>query len=697
MKREQLGRRIIPAAMTAIIAVTAAAGVGVYALTSVSGDPLQPTVTAGNSVSTNKTAASAGSFLPASKEETVYVLAGADGSVKKVIVSSWLKNPGGQQELADQGELENIQNVKGEESYRIDADNMRIWDAQGKDIYYQGTTDKALPVDVIIRYTLDGRSISAEDLAGKSGRVSIRFDYRNKERVQTVIHGEKVEMSVPFVMLTGMILDNDCFSHIEVSNGKVINDGNHSVVMGFALPGMQENLHIDAGQLEIPNYVEITADVKNFALTTTMTLAATDLFSQLDTDKLSDLDGLRESLGGLEDASQQLMDGSSALYKGLDALLSKSDELIAGIDRLTVGAKQLAGGTGELNSGITELQKGMKELEAGLGELTGNNATLNAGAKTVFESLLSMADSQLTAAGQNLPRLTIDNYETVLEGLLASLEENAVRQKAQDAALAAVTQAVNTQEAVIREQVTLAVESRMLEGILAASGNPMTAGQYAQAVEKGEIPTAMREQIQAAVAAQMQTEGVQTQIASAVENQIQTIIRQQMESAEIQDKIEAAVKEAAAGRESIQGLKQQLDSYQKFYQGLLAYTAGVSQLQDGAGQLGNGTDRLASGGRELQTGAQALLEGLAELQKGSGALTDGVSQLRDGAMQLQTGVKDFQEQGIDKLVEVFDGDIQELMDRIKTVAEISRQYTSFIGASGTNGSVKFIYRTDAIG
>ena len=108
MKREQLGRRIIPTALTAIIAVTAAAGVGVYALTSVSGDPLQPTVTAGNSVSTNKTAAPAGSFLPAAREETVYVLAGADGSVKKVIVSSWLKNPGGQQELADQGELENI-------------------------------------------------------------------------------------------------------------------------------------------------------------------------------------------------------------------------------------------------------------------------------------------------------------------------------------------------------------------------------------------------------------------------------------------------------------------------------------------------------------------------------------------------------------------------------------------------------------
>lgn len=697
MKREQLGRRIIPAALTAIIAVTAAAGVGVYALTSVSGDPLQPTVTAGNSVSTNKTAAPAGSFLPAAREETVYVLAGADGSVKKVIVSSWLRNPGGQQELADQGELENIQNVKGEESYRIDADNMRIWDAQGKDIYYQGTTDKALPVDVIIRYTLDGRSISAEDLAGKSGRVTIRFDYRNKERVQTVIHGEKVEMSVPFVMLTGMILDNDCFSHIEVSNGKVINDGNRSVVMGFALPGMQENLHIDAGQLEIPDYVEITADVKKFALTTTMTLASTGLFSQLDTDKLSDLDGPRESLDELEDASRQLMDGSSALYKGLDTLLSKSDELIAGIDRLTAGAKQLAGGTGELNSGITELQKGMKELEAGLGELTGNNTALNTGAKTVFETLLDMADSQLAAAGQNLPRLTIDNYETVLKGLLASLEENAVRQKAQDTALAAVTQAVNAQEAVIREQVTLAVKSRVLEEVLAASGNPMTAGQYAQAVEKGEIPAAMREQIQAAVAAQMKTEGVQTQIAGAVENQIQSIIRQQMESAEVQGKIEAVVKQAAAGRESIQGLKQQLDSYQKFYQGLLAYTAGASQLQDGTSQLGNGTDRLASGGRDLQTGAQALLEGLTELQKGSGALMDGVSQLRDGAMQLQTGMKDFQEQGIDKLVEVFDGDIQELMDRIKTVAEISRQYTSFIGASRTDGSVKFIYRTDAIG
>lgn len=174
---------------------------------------------------------------------------------------------------------------------------------------------------------------------------------------------------------------------------------------------------------------------------------------------------------------------------------------------------------------------------------------------------------------------------------------------------------MNAQEAVIREQVTLAVKSRVLEEVLAASGNPMTAGQYAQAVEKGEIPAAMREQIQAAVAAQMKTEGVQTQIAGRCGESDPVNHPAADGSAEVQGKIEAAVKAAAAGRESIQGLKQQLDSYQKFYQGLLAYTAGASQLQDGTSQLGNGTDRLASGGRrsaDRRTGIAGRINRTAE-------------------------------------------------------------------------------------
>ena len=105
------------------------------------------------------------------KDETVYVIAGADGEAEKVIVSDWIKNPNGETTINDSSDLTDIKNIKGSETYTIDEDGMKIWDAEGNDIYYQGYSDKTLPVDVGITYTLDGKTISPDDLAGQSGHV----------------------------------------------------------------------------------------------------------------------------------------------------------------------------------------------------------------------------------------------------------------------------------------------------------------------------------------------------------------------------------------------------------------------------------------------------------------------------------------------------------------------------------------------
>ena len=246
--------------------------------------PKQNGISVGNPVTTAVHSASGGQN---SKEETVYVLANADGSVQKIIVSDWLKNPAGANSINDISELDGIENVKGDEAYTMNPNNMRVWDAKGNDIYYQGTTQKALPVDVSISYQLDGKPISAEDLAGKSGRVTIRFSYQNNQKETIEIDGKKETVYVPFVMLTGAVLDNDVFSNVQISNGKLLSDGDRSVVMGFAMPGLQESLNLDKRKLEIPDYVELTADVKDFRLDTTLTVASNDIFNHLD---LEDLD-----------------------------------------------------------------------------------------------------------------------------------------------------------------------------------------------------------------------------------------------------------------------------------------------------------------------------------------------------------------------------------------------------------------------
>ncbi len=434
----------------------------------------------------------------------------------------------------------------------MNPDHMRIWDANGKDIYYQGTTDKSLPVGIHIRYQLDGNPISAEELAGRSGKVTIRFDYVNNQKETVTVDRKEETMSVPFIMVTGTILDNDTFKNVTVSNGKIVNDGDKSVVMGFAMPGMQDNLAIDPEEMEIPSYVEITADVEDFSLTTTMTLATNDVFNGINLDEADSLDDLSASLDELSEASKELVDGSSALYDGLSTLLDKSGELISGIDQLASGAKQLSDGAGSLKNGSDELKAGLISLNDGLRALTANSDSLNAGAKQVFETLLAAADSQLAASGVSVPKLTIDNYQEVLGGVLASVDSNTMYNLAYNTAAEKVTAAVKAQEGTIRTEVETAVRAKVTEGVLAAAGYPMTEEEYSAAVTAGKIPAELQAQAEQAIAAQMESEEIQSQIESAVAAQIQQIVDSKMQTEEIQSQINAAVSQAASGSGALQ-------------------------------------------------------------------------------------------------------------------------------------------------
>ncbi|MBD5161185.1 MAG: hypothetical protein HDT14_04045 [Oscillibacter sp.] len=509
---------------------------------------------------------------PTGKDETVYVLTKADGSVEKIIVSDWLKNADGSASLADSANLDGVENVKGSESFTLSG-GTRVWDAQGNDIYTQGTTDQALPVDMTVSYTLDGKTISPEELAGKSGRVTIRFDYANREYQMMDVGGKQEKIYVPFAMLTGMALDNEIFHNVAVSTGKIYNDGDRTAVIGMAFPGLQENLDVDPEKLEIPDYVEITADVTGFELGITLTVAVSDLFGQLDTDQLDSTDDLNKSLDKLTDAMDQLTDGSNKLYDGLCTLLDKSAELADGVDKLAAGAEALKAGVDSLETGAVRLQEGTEALSIGLETLNGNSETLNAGAKQVFNTLLASASQQLTGAGVTLPaELTAENYGTILDGVIAALPE-------------------------------------------AASG-------------------------------------------------------------------------------SVVQLKASLDSYNQFYQGLQNYTAGVAQAAAGAGSLMTGASQLTGGASQVSGGAAELYGGVMTLKNSTPALVDGVKQLRDGSRELADGLDEFNRDGVQKLVDAVDGNLEGFVERLKATADASRGYRSFSGIdSETEGQVKFIYRT----
>ena len=575
-----------------------------------------------------------------SKDETVYVLANADGSVKKIIVSDWIKNNAGKT-VSDKTELSDIKNVKGDESYVMDTDNMREWNADGKDIYYQGTISKALPVDLKVSYELDGKPVSAESLAGKSGKVTIRFDYTNNQYKNVSIDGKNTKIYVPFVMLTGLLLDNDIFTNVEISNGKIINDGDRIIAVGFALPGMQENLNLSRDKVDIPDFVEITADVNNFALSNTLTVAANSIISDLDVSKLDSADDLQASLTELSSAMSKLLDGSSELYGGLSELLLKSNELISGVDKLANGASALSDGAAALS--------------AGLSKLVSNNDTLNAGAKQVFDTLLSAVSQKLKDNGITVDTLTVENYKTVIGGLLENPTDS---QKAE---------LINIADAALNAKLSaIGVPQNYYGAVKVLLATKLSSGETQESA-MAEIAAMLQN-----ISDQQNQEAISEAEATAESQYGKQIINAFCLNLANQT-LEPTVKEAVA----------QLDSYNEFYKGVLAYTAGAKQAYDGSTELKNGA-------KELSDGANAL-------KSGSSQLVGGVQQLTDGSKRLADGLKEFNEKGISKLTSLAGDDLGSLVTRIKATVEVSRDYKSFAGiADGTDGDVKFIYRTDEI-
>ena len=658
------------------------------------------------------------------KDESVYVIASATGEVQKIIVSDWIKNNAENKTITDVSSLDNIENVKGDETFELNKDDMRVWNtSDGEDLYLQGTSKNALPVDVAVSFTLDSKSIAPENLKGKSGKVTIRFDYTNNQYEYVEIDGKKEKIYVPFFMLTGMILDNTKFKNIEVSNGKLINDGDKTMVAGIAFPGLQHNLDISKNDYEIPNYIKIEADVENFELSSTVTIATNGLFNEIEDDKFDSIDKLSESLDEMDSAMNKLTDGSSQLYDGLSTLLEKSNELTKGVDKLSQGASQLKDGASDINIGSIQINSGMLDLSNGLGQIASNNSKLTSGSEKVFDSILSTADEKLKEAGLTVPKLSISNYQSVLLSVIASLDENTIRAQAKATAKEKVAAAIEAQRdtivqgvtAVVKqtvtENVTTAVQSEVRAEVLAAAGfNDET---YNQAVTAGIVDDAVQDQINGAISSQMQSDEIQNSISEKVAENMQSdavkdlieqntqakidsLIEENMKSKEVQTQIEEGIEKAKTGQQSVTTLLKQLNEYNTFYNGVSDYTSGVASAGYGASTLKGYTSQLANGTSDLSNGASQLYDGILTLKNGTPSLISGVSKLKDGSMQLSNGLKKFNNEGIQKIISAANK-ASTVATRLKATVNVSKDYKSYSGTpNGMDGEVKFIYKTESI-
>ena len=689
---------------------------------------------------------------PLFKDETVYVMAKADGTVDKIIVSDWIKNNNKTDVIKDVAALGDIENVKTDASFTMDSDNMRVWQTNGEDLYIQGKGTEKLPVDLSLTYTLDGKVVTPDQIAGKSGDVTIRFDYTNNQYENVEIDGKKERIYVPFFMLSGLFLDSASFSDVKVTNGKVVSDGDRIIVAGIAFPGLQHDLGLSRDTAEIPDYFEITAHTDNFKLGTTVTIAANGLFDKLGTDKIDSVKELNASLDKLDSAMSALIDGSSQLYSGLNTLLESSGTLTSGVDalydgsvQLTDGAKQVNDGAGALDNGAATLSAGSITLDngalslySGLNTLDLNSSKLTDGSNATFSALLSTARTSLQNAGLDVPELTKDNYAAILDQLAENLSDDNIKAQATAAAKEEVTAAVEANRDAVTAAVTAAVRENVEAQVTAGVHDQVTAAvignmgysvdEYNAAVAAGMVDEATQAQIAGAIEAQMNSENVRNTIASLTDQNMQSdevqatitsnvdakiaaLIDENMQSDKVQKAIADALASAKAGREKILALKAQLDSYGTFNSGLKDYTNGVGAATGGASQLRSGTStlrvgaadlsagasQLHSGTQSLSEGASQLTDGILTLKDGVPALTEGVTLLRDGAMTLNEGLQTFNAEGISKITSLKDSDLGKIATRMKATADVAAHYKSYSGLTDEmDGEVKFIYKTEEI-
>ena len=598
------------------------------------------------------------------KSEPVYVIADADGGVKKVIVSDWLKHSSQSKSIAEADNLDALKQSDAEQGYTINSGSANSWDADGGSYYQQVESGENLPVDVRLSYALDGKKMTADEIAGKSGKVTIRFDYTNNQKQTVSIDGADTEIYVPFTVVTGTMLTNDTFSHVQVSNGKVINDGTRSIVLGFALPGMAESLNLSDDTLEIPNAVEITADVKNFEMTTTLTMVSNDLFNEAAEDVAEKKNESTLSLDSLTAGLNRLTDGTAALYAGTSELLDKSGLLIDGVNQLAAGGQELAGGVDTVN--------------AALALLCSKGTELNGGAQTLFQTVLASTQSSiepLRQLGISFNTLTPDNYGTELKSVLAQVSGAKANIQSLMAQQQAAAAAANNSPATGNAQNTdspASTDDAPNQNTTDEANTPSEESRPDTADEPNNATAP--EPVQQDDPTDDGNNDENNEAGGAASSGAEGTSAQQLATAY------ASLEQAEKSLPSTIAL---LDGIGQLCQGIQQYTGGVQQVYDGSVKLKDGADQLSSG--------------LNQLQNSSGALVDGISQLNDGAMQLSEGVGQLSGGGLASMLSASSGmNLRQLRTRLDAMRDISAAYNSYTGDANETGTVKFIYRTDSV-
>lgn len=579
----------------------------------------------------------------ASKSETVYSNLDSNGKAYKTIVSTQLTNEDKSDEITDISNLLNIENTNGDETFKKEG-NQIVWDSNGNNIYYKGESDKQLPVECKITYELNGEEISAEELKGKSGNVKIKINYTNNEKHIVSINGKQVTMYTPFIIVAGTKIDNEKNKNIQITNGKIVDNGESTLAVGIAMPGMQENIGISKSKIDIPEEIEISMETEDFEMGNIIAVVAV---KGIDEDLTSDLNSMYSQIDELSNASNEILAGANQLKEG-------TSELVSGVDQLKDGTGAAYAGSKQIKDEVEESTKNLK-----------NDNTPAIDEKTL-EAIKAQAMQSATLSDEQKA------------GIKAQAKAGATLTDAQKAGIAAQAKAgatlTDTQKAAIKAE--------------AQKGATFTDAQKTAIIEEAQkkYPTELTEAEKQLILAVAQNTAYQTAEATAL-----TVAKSVAQSTAEATALKVAQDVATQTAETTAITVAQSTATQ---------TAGATATQT-ATQVGNQakqkfTNQVVSQMSTLGNALDELTDGLANIDNGVSTLSAGTNKLDNGAVQLANGVKTFNDQGISKINNLVNGDLKNIASRVEKMNQLANEYNNYAGIqNGMTGEVKFIMITDS--
>ncbi|MDO4400285.1 MAG: hypothetical protein Q4D27_04975 [Coriobacteriia bacterium] len=504
------------------------------------------------------------------KNETVAVKTDLTGTLDSIAVDEWIKNPGGLDQIMDVSSLQNIV-ADDDVDFTRDGESV-IWKAKGEDVAYSGTSSAELPFEVAYRYELDGEEVDPATLKGVSGTLKIQISYRNKTNATVYAAGTAHEVQDPFVMASVISFDAEHAQQVEVDNGTVVDQQGTVMAVGLGMPGLAHTLDIE-DMADLPESVEITAQVKGFDMPDITTIATDQVLGKVDAEKTDDV------RAQIDDAIGQL------------------DNISTAVEALAKGNKGIATATGKIAEGQAAMAENLPNATEGL-------KTLAEVADAANQTVAGAAQAQAGIA-QNVAA-SAASQQQALEGQQAVAESQQAAADGQQAALDALSAGVSLDDAVARQQEALdalnAIDADALDddqkAVVAAAVESLEAS-LAQTQDSAATAQGAVEQAQASLGeAQTSLESAKTSLDDST------------------GALQGSLESLAANEEATKTLVQGLGAAAKQTEGL---STGLTQASEGFGKVQEGTQQLSEALAQVSAGS-------AKLGKAAGKMSDGVAE-----------------------------------------------------------------------